>query len=393
MKRTRLQIVTYYKLYMKIVAICLLLLLLTGCWDFKEITFTFYATSMGVDYDAKEKEFTLYVLLLNFANIAMTEGQGMQEKPSVVGKVKGKSITDAMFELYRSSQLRLYWGHVTSIVLTTEAIKALNMQELTDVINRFSETRYNIWVYAADDTIEKLYNMSPVLGFSPYENMLMNPEDTYEKHSDVKSLYLFKFLADYLEPGRTAWIPILTYTSKVWSEGEKPREQMEITGVHLFHNREYKGRLEYEDIKGQSYFIRGMVRLPLTIYTDGKGQMDFVVSMKDYDINYTFKGGRVIYDLKVDISAYISEMRENVEVKEMMRKLKEEIEKEIRTAFEKGVELQADILNLNDKVFRYDYKNWEKYIKDKPLDEVMELGKVEIRPFLKHSGKYKERVE
>lgn len=393
MKGTRLEIVTYYKRYMKVVAICLSLLLLTGCWDYKEVTYTFYATFLGVDYDEENKEFTAYVLILNFSNIAMLEGQAMEKKPAVVGKAKGKTINDALFELYRSAQLRLYWGHITSVVFTNKAVEQMDMQELTDVFNRHSEIRYNIWVYTSDDPIEKLFNISPILGFSPYENIMMNPEDTYEKHSDIRSIYLFQFLADYLEPGRLAWLPILTHTSRVWNEGEKPTEQMEITGVHLFQDKKYRGRLEYEEVKGQSYFIKSMVRLPVTIFSDGLAQINFVVNVKDYDIHYTFKGGKVIYDVKMNIRTYIAEMKEDLSVEEMMTKLKEAIEKEIRTAFEKGLALQADVLNLNDKVYRYDHKNWEKYIKGKPLDEVMELGKVEIKPYIKHSGKYKERVD
>ncbi|GAA0378506.1 Ger(x)C family spore germination protein [Bacillus horti] len=376
--------------FIKLQCIFAMLLTLTACWDYKEITYTLYGTSVGIDYE--DGEYVVYIQILNFASIARQEGQVMDKKPIVVGKARGRTITDAIFALYRSEQFLLYWGHVTSIVLTKDAIQKLEIEKLTDVINRFPEIRYNVWIYATGSLFEDIYNVSAFFGFSPYETILMNPIDTYEQYSDIKPIYLFQFLADYLEPGRTAALPYLMIDKGTWKEGEKVSEQIKLGGVYLFEYKKYKGALEHEALVGKSYLDKDMRRMPLTIDDGGHQTLTLIVHTKDYDIKHTFKDGKVRYDLEIDIGAYIEEMEEKIGEKIMTARLEEKIQQDIRMTFEKGLEMGADVYNLNDKVYRYDHKNWEKYIRGKPNEEVIELGDVRVNAVIKHSGKYKERV-
>ncbi|MEK3734335.1 Ger(x)C family spore germination protein [Paenibacillus sp. FSL M8-0334] len=378
-----------WKIYVKLQLAIFLLLLLAGCWDHREITFSKYATSIGIDY--KEDEYILYAQMLNFGNIGKLEGQSLEKKPIVIGTARGKTLTDAVFMLYRSEQFPVFWGHVTSVVFTKEALQRVNFLELSDSLSRYYAIRYNVWAYGTESSIEELFNLSPFFGMSPFESILMSPLDTYRQYSDIRPIYMFRFIANYLEPGRTAGLPQLTTNRTTWMEGGKESTQMMLGGEYFFHESQYKGKLGYEEGCGKRYLDKKMNRVPLTIYQGQEPVMTLVLHVQDYKVNHTVKNGNVIYDLKLTVKGLIDEMGENVTHSFIKNEIIKKMKKEIQSTFDKGLEISADVYNLNDTVYRYDHKTWQTYLKGKPPETTMQLGKIDIDVVIINSGKYKNR--
>lgn len=368
-----------------------LLLFLPGCWDYKEITYTMYATSLGIDY--KDGEYTMYVQVLNFSNIGRSEVQTLEKKPIVVGKGKGKTLTEAAFQLYRSEQIPVFWGHVAAVVFTKEALQQIDFHELIDLITRYREIRYNIWSYATDNSIEELFNLSPFFGLSPYESILMSPMDTYRQFSDIKPVYLFRFLANYLEPGRTAALPILTYDKSTWMEGGKMSPQLKVQGEYYFYGDSFLGKLNVEQGIGKRYMERGMNRVPMTVYKDKRPLVTMVLEVDDYKVHHFVKKGKVTYNLDLKVNMFIDEMKADLSEEFILSEITKKMEEQIRSTFERGLQISADIYNLNDTVYRYDHQTWKTYIKGKPVKETMQLGEIRIKGKLFHSGKLKNRMD
>ncbi|WP_442857371.1 Ger(x)C family spore germination protein, partial [Bacillus sp. FJAT-42315] len=97
------------KLYVKYVLLCttffISLLPLAGCWDANEPERMVYIQGLGVDY--KDGEFVVYLQMLNPGLIAKSEAtSGVQQSTVVVGRGSGKTVNEAAFDVYRSSQRR-----------------------------------------------------------------------------------------------------------------------------------------------------------------------------------------------------------------------------------------------------------------------------------------------
>ncbi|SDD97183.1 germination protein, Ger(x)C family [Paenibacillus sp. UNCCL117] len=380
-----------WSFYIKLQLIVAVLLVVPGCWDYKELTYLIYTTSFGIDY--KDDQYTVYLQALNFNDLAKQEGGDTGKSyPILVGSAKGETLTDAIFQLYRSEQMRIYWGHVSAVVLSKNAVKHADIKELVDFINRYREIRYNVWLYATEEPIERLFNLDSFFGMTAYQTILMNPEDSYQQYSDIKPIYLVDFLADYLERGRTAMLPVLSSAETEWKEGGKASRQMKLKGAYFFHDRMYKGSLLFEEMMGKRYLDKKMSRLPVTLHEAGKTLATLVVHVKDCRVDYRIEGGKVKYTVKLKATAFIEELYKNMEESSIIERVKKDVDRQIRTSFQKGLDIHADIYNLNDDLFRYHHEDWKTYIAGKPVKDITELETVDLELRLLHSGKYKNRV-
>ena len=80
----------------------------SGCWDNKEVQDINYITALGIDY--KDNKYIIYVQMLDFATIAEAKKPN-RKAPIWVGRGTGTTLTEALIDLYTSSQRRVSWGH------------------------------------------------------------------------------------------------------------------------------------------------------------------------------------------------------------------------------------------------------------------------------------------
>lgn len=144
---------------------------ISGCWDYREVHQVAYVVTIGVDY-ANDK-YTLYAQVLNFANIAQQEGVRPPKHKAVIGIATGNTLTDAMFNLYRSEQQYIYWGHIKAVIFSRRTLEQVKFASLVDSISRFRELRYNVWAFGTDEPIDKLMSLNPTFGYSPFDSRLV----------------------------------------------------------------------------------------------------------------------------------------------------------------------------------------------------------------------------
>src|SRR5699024_10000010 len=133
---------------MRLTLIGLLLIMMTllsGCWSLNEAERMLYIHAIGIDY--KDNQYEIYAQIINFANVAKSDTPISEIEQAEVGFATGNTIEDAIFNLYRSTDERVSWGHLTFIIFSEEALKDQRMNAAIDVFTRFIETRYRILLY------------------------------------------------------------------------------------------------------------------------------------------------------------------------------------------------------------------------------------------------------
>ena len=114
-------------------------LLMSGCWDVTEPQRMYYVQGVGVDY--KDNEYTAYLQIINFANVAKTESANPEAAPTEIGQAKGKTIEEAIYKLYRSMDQEVFWGHMTFLLFSESAMKD---ERAIAVIDTFTLSRDQI---------------------------------------------------------------------------------------------------------------------------------------------------------------------------------------------------------------------------------------------------------
>ena len=98
-------------------------LFMTGCTNMKNIQDLTYIVAIGMDYNQETKQYTAYIQGLNFANVAKQEGSRPVEPiPIFIASATGETLNLAVSKLYSKSEPPLFFGHVTTLVLSKNIV-------------------------------------------------------------------------------------------------------------------------------------------------------------------------------------------------------------------------------------------------------------------------------
>jgi len=348
-------------------SVCLLVFL-SGCWDIEEAERMDYIHGIAVDYQDGKVLVTLQIV--NLGNLGQAEtggGSGANENQAVVAREMSDSVNDAIFKIYKSSQRRLFWGHLTFIVITKDALKQGLLKEILDLFDRYRETKYRILLFATEDeTVDKIFEATAIFDGSPVYTRLTDLSNTYVQNSFIYELPMREFFLQIHEPGYNAIIPAITTTQKTWTSAEAIETMVESVGVALLDSkRRYLGFITGDDVNGLRWLTKNTIRSNIQAKNDnGDPVAEGVVVEPKISIKPKVRNGEVIFNIEIKGKVVINEFIKDMELDEVKKKFQEQIEKEVYHTYQKALEYQADIYRLSEVLYRKDVKTWKKINKN-----------------------------
>lgn len=337
---------------------------LSGCWDFEEAERMDYVHGIAVDYQDGKVLVTLQIV--NLGNLGQAEtggGSGGNENQAAVARAASNTVNDAIFEIYKSAQRRLFWGHLTFIVVTEEGLKHGLLQEILDLFDRYRETRYRILLFATEDeNVDKIFEATAIFDGSPVYTRLTDLNNEYLQNSFIHELSMRDFFIQINEPGYNAIIPAITTTEKTWTSVEAIETMVESVGVALLDSeKRFLGFITGDDINGLRWLIKDTIRSNIQAKNDnGEPIADGVVVEPKVSIKPKVRADDVIFNIEIKGKIVINEFIEDMELDELKKKFQEQIEKEVHHTYKKALEYQADIFRLSEVLYRKDVKTWKK---------------------------------
>ncbi|UQZ81215.1 hypothetical protein SK3146_00371 [Paenibacillus konkukensis] len=366
-------------------AIVMLSSLLTGCWGLREIEHLIYVNSVGIDY--ANNKIVIYVQLASFFNIAKKEAGAQDEQQVIsVARAEGETFDKAIFNLYATAQQRIAWSHVKTVLFSEAALNEKIINQVLDVWDRYYEFRYTNWVYATKDSIESVFYATPVQNISVVYSQLNDPNDTYSQNSVIEPLYLFDFMRSWYDKSQTLKVPFLKVTDN-WTENQKVSPKLEMNGIGFFQNNRYLGDLPRAQTRGLRWFNAKLKRTNVFVRKDNIPQVMLVMEKVKFQIQPEMKEGKAQFRIKVSAQGNIPQLIQNLTEKQLNRLASEEIEKEIRESYAKGLSKGIDALNLSEVLFRAKPQDWHRLENNGaiPLDE-NSLASVEVDAKLYSGG-------
>ncbi|MCY9593245.1 Ger(x)C family spore germination protein [Paenibacillus chitinolyticus] len=366
-----------------------ILLLLTGCWNSKDLQTMAYATALGIDY--ADGKYITYVQILNFSNIAKSENNQVGTRiPIWVGRGEGKTVSESLTSIYSTSQLRLFWGHVKAVIVS-EALMKKGLPDVYDMLNRYREIRYNILFYGTNKPLDKMLSLTSMLNFSPIESLLTRPEQYFSQKSLILPVYGYKFIANLNEAGNSTMLPSLTANSVVWEEDRSKVSLYEINGAYFFNGTKYTAWLSQEDLKGARWLQTKLERTPLSVPKEHP-IVALILESPKYKVDAHVVNEKIRFTISMEIKAFIDEFRERATEAEIETAAETDIKNEILMSFHKGIKKRVDVLKLSETLYRKYPDVWKTHFKGKefPLDKDS-IEKIDVKVNISHTGKYKER--
>jgi Ger(x)C family germination protein len=336
-----------------------ILAMLTGCWNMKEIQNLSYVTAIGLDY--RDGKHVVYAQLIDFSSVAKLEGQQKtREAPVWVGKGTGASFTEAVNRLYETAQQRMFWGHVTAIVFSESILKQNKYQDVLDLLNRYREIRYLVWVFSTKESIEEVFSTTPFFYESPKSSILHSPDDPYRQRSYIEPIRLFQFIMSLKEEARMSYMPSLRIDRTQWNVRREPHPLLAFSGMTVFWNNRYSGELGMDDLQGLPWMHRKTVRMPLTVERDQSLAAVLFLEKPKVRIKPSVQGHRVYFDVKLTIKAVINELHQDISEKDLTGLAEQKLEDQIRHTYLKGVEKKVDLYHLGEYLYRHQPGTWHR---------------------------------
>ncbi|WP_404469322.1 Ger(x)C family spore germination protein [Sutcliffiella horikoshii] len=367
------------------------LLFLTSCSDIKEVQNLNYVTAIGVEF--KDNEYIGYIQLISFNSQGANGSSG---EPSVwVSETKGKTFDEALSRAYNTSQERLLWAHVNTILVSETALEE-GFHHIFDVLTRYYELRLVTWIFGTNAPIKDVFSTTSFFNQSALATVLHRPLGTYEQNSTIRPIKLQQFVRELYEPALTTYLPSIRINESHWVHNMEPDPKLEIDGAFFLKNKEFKGFYTLEVLKGLRWLTKETERAGIQVMDD-EGEPDFniVFEKNEVDIKPVEGKGPLSFDVKVSLEGVIANRDANkiLNLKEMEANLREEIHKEIKDLYKLGVQNDTDFFRLEHILYRKKNKSWKSSLGDGgfKLSENM-LEDIDLNVKVIHSGALKNRT-
>ncbi|WP_342554141.1 Ger(x)C family spore germination protein [Paenibacillus sp. FSL R7-0652] len=373
-----------------IVAVCVMLL--TGCWDSKEVQSINFITAIGIDY--ADNQYTTYAQLIDFSSIAKQEGPTPREGSQIwIGKGTGTTLSMAINNLYQTSQQQTLWTHVKAIVLSKNALEG-RLEDIFNTLLHSGQLRYTPWIYATEQDMSTLLSPSAILNQSAQTIELFEPMRLYRQHSGYEPIRLHQLLDSLREPASVVLLPSVSTKNQTWHNGEETPPLIRMDGFYVVSNGKSQGKVSGAEADGARYVNYDHVyQYPLYVYGKHGSTPDLTLTLHKPKTRIKAKksANGISFDLFTSVKAAIAEDHGSYPSPRLMeQEASRQIEAQIRKSFATTKARKVDSLGLVEHLYRHHPDWWrvEAARRAEPLARI-HLGKVEVNVKILNASTYK----
>ncbi|MBM7652949.1 Ger(x)C family spore germination protein [Neobacillus cucumis] len=359
-----------------IVTILIMLLpLLSGCWNQKELTELAFVMAMGID-KGKDNKFKVSYQLVNPGNVITGQGGGGgQGLPIAVYRSTGDTLTEAARKATKKVSRRLYYAH-TNLVVISEKVAKEDLLYILDALDRDPEFRTTTeMVVARGSTAEQIVTTLTILDRLPVNKITKQIKASEVMLGENMSVNIDDFLMELVSKGKEPFLNgyrLIGIKSKA-REGENLQKTttdafLASDGLAIFKDGKLLGWMSNNDARGVVW-IQDKVK-STDIYIDWKNKKKALVVApirSKTKVSVQFINQKPIINIKIDSEGWLSEANtaidlNNPDVINQIDKLAEkEIKRQIVHSVKASQKLKTDILGFGDKVHISNPKLWKKY--------------------------------
>lgn len=235
-----------------ILTLFLIILCISGCYNYHELENLAIVTGMSID--KQDEEYTIGVLVANSKKQEASSKEG--ESQTIVYEGKGNSVMEAFYNIDLESPKQLYIGHL-AIVLIDEIIAKNEIEKISDILIRSPESRKNFYVAVAKDAkASDILKITSPLESYPSESVSMNLKNASTYQGISTDLTYSEFIASMLTTGISPTLPSITIEGDV-DKGEKqdnlkttdPETKVKLDTLAIFRNTKFIGYVSKEESK------------------------------------------------------------------------------------------------------------------------------------------------
>lgn len=341
----------------------LLLPLLSGCYNYRELNELGITTAVSIDY----KDNNFYVIAEVINPIKQQDASSSNNSPFVNYNSSSSSLQDAFRKVVLESPRQLYAAQLEIIVLSEEVVNN-HLEEVLEYFARDPEARTEIKIIVAKtEDSTKAITLQTLLTSLSSSNIIKSLDLQSKVLGMDYPVTLNELLNMYIDPYLEVVLPSMTLYGNYEIGDEKenittssPKAIVKIDGSTITKDNKILGYLDLEESKILN-LINGKLK-------------ETIIKMNYYDGYIIFEPNRIKVSreldiknniIKINISGYskTKEIQSNInvknpkEVEKLNKALNMELEKKVTDTFNSIREkYDTDVFGFQELYYRTDYK-------------------------------------
>jgi spore germination protein KC len=349
-----------------------ILLLLTGCWDRREMNELGIDLGMGID--KSDNEYVVSVQAANVGQVASNKNGDGARATVTLFRSTGKTIMEALGKITLESSRKPYLSHLRLLIIG-EGLAREGIGEALDFISRDREFRTDFGIVVArGSSAEKVLDVVVPIDKIPANQMFNSLRISDKYLAPTISVTLDKLILDIISQGKD---PVLTGL-QVFGDTErggsihnaqriKPETSVKSTGLAIVKGDRLVGWLD--DMKSKSYsYITDEVNNTIDqIKCPDGGNIALEIIRTRTKMKGEIVGGKPVIRLNVKTEANIGEVQCKVDLykAETIKELEIVAEKTLRSHLGQTISLlqneyKSDIFGFGEAIHRSNPKAWKK---------------------------------
>ncbi|WP_347548576.1 Ger(x)C family spore germination protein [Pseudalkalibacillus hwajinpoensis] len=368
----------------------IVLLLLSGCWDARELNELAIAVAYGID--KREGEYLVTAQVVNPGEI---EEAGGKTTPVTVYQESADTLLEGFRRLTTIAPRKIYGSHLRILVIGEELAKE-GIGEVIDLLSRDPEIRNDFYIVVskeayAGDVLQVLTSLETI----PANKLYASLETSEKTWAPTMTVTLDQLSRQLMEAGME---PMLTGVEVIGdvSVGEskenvahiEPQTQLQYHGTAVFNKDALVGWLNDSESKGVHYAIDRVKSTVVVVPCGEEGKIgieliDTKAELKAKAINNHPRG---TIDLQVegkvsDVECSHLDLSKKSTIEDLEKKTEENIKNKIQDALKvTQEEFQSDLFGFGKAIHRSspDYwktvkKEWDQQYKDLPVKVTVDV--------------------
>ena len=355
------------KKFVLIIITLFILLISSGCYNYKEINDMAIVSSIGIDKDNKNDKYIVSAQIMN-----SKESEDSEDSQITVYTKEGDTVHEALRNITLKSPRKLYGNHLSKIVLSEEVAKE-GIDNILDTFNRVTEVRNEfIITIVKEDKASDVLKVLTTTESIPAEYVKLSLKIADKTSGLTYATKLDEFISLYLKKGIDPVVPVLKIEKKE-KKGTtinnitttNPISKIVIEDLAVTNKGKLETYLKNEEVIGYNFLRNQIQKMIIPVKCDDENNYASISILKNKTKSNTEKkDNKYIINFNINSEAIITEyncrkdLTDEKVIKELEKDTEKKIKRYIKNSLNKQKETKGKFLGL-ERIIYLDYPKYK----------------------------------
>lgn len=355
------------KKFVLIIITLFILLISSGCYNYKEINDMAIVSSIGIDKDNKNDKYIVSAQIMN-----SKESEDSEDSQITVYTKEGDTVHAALRNITLKSPRKLYGNHLSKIVLSEEVAKE-GIDNILDTFNRVTEVRNEFVItIVKEDKASDVLKVLTTTESIPAEYVKLSLKIADKTSGLTYATKLDEFISLYLKKGIDPVVPVLKIEKKE-KKGTtinnitttNPISKIVIEDLAVTNKGKLETYLKNEEVIGYNFLRNQIQKMIIPVKCDDENNYASISILKNKTKSNTEKkDNKYIINFNINSEAIITEyncrkdLTDEKVIKELEKDTEKKIKRYIKNSLNKQKETKGKFLGL-ERIIYLDYPKYK----------------------------------